>query len=287
MIEDAALINKLVRAPMRRVFTVSTGTLAKNKADQHMQATMNSFRNKLVYNHATGEMSSDRAHMSMLDDYFVPKTSDGKTIDIDTLPATDTFSNMDIITYFEQKLYKALYVPVNRLTGDSAFSIGRSNEVTREELKFFKFIERLRLKFTSLFDQALRIQLILKGVCTSEEWDTIKENVSYDFIKDNNFTELKEAELMQQRLGMLSLIDPFRGVYYSRKWIQQNVLHLPDEEIKQLEEEMAAEMVDDIQKDGQKMMMQAEIQNELGMGEQNAVAQEGRPELDKKNPYNV
>jgi hypothetical protein len=291
MIEDAALINKIVRSPIRRIFYIDVSNLPKQKAENYINEMMQKYRNKLVYNYSTGEVTSSGKHLSMLEDYWIPRRADSKATEITTLEGADSFQNMDMINYFEQKLYKALNVPVGRLNPESAFSMGRSNEITRDELKFAKFIDRLRNKFTELFDQLLRIQLVLKGICTTDEWDEFKENVFYDFIRDNNFVEMRDAELVQNRLGMLSLIDPFVGRYYSRSWVQQNVLRLNDEEIKELEKEMDEEAVSDIQKDAEKMAMQMQVQQQLGMDGQveqgNEQASQNKPGMSNKNPYNV
>jgi len=178
----------------------------------------------------------------MMEDFWLPRREGGKGTEIDTLPGGQNLGELEDVKYFEKKLYKALSVPVSRLNPEtSGFSLGRSNEITRDELKFSKFVDRLRNRFSDLFDQALKVQCILKGICTKEEWEEFRENITYDFIKDNNFKELKEAELMKERLGYLQLLDVYTGRYFSQTWIQRNVLRFTDDEIKTMQEEMDEE----------------------------------------------
>jgi len=242
MIEDATVIYRISRAPERRIFYIDVGNLPKLKAEQYLRDIMVKYKNKLVYDASTGEVRDDRKHLSMLEDFWLPRREGGKGTEITTLPGGQNLGELEDVKYFEKKLYKALNVPVSRLNPEtSGFSLGRSNEITRDELKFAKFVDRIRNKFSDLFDQALRIQCVLKGICTNEEWDEMKENIHYDFIKDNNFSELKEAELMRDRLSLLATIDPYTGRYFSQTWIQRNVLRLTDDEIKSLEKEIADE----------------------------------------------
>lgn len=245
MIEDATVIYRISRAPERRIFYIDVGNLPKLKAEQYMRDIMVKYKNKLVYDANTGEVRDDRKFMSMMEDFWLPRREGGKGTEIDTLPGGQNLGELEDVKYFEKKLYKALCVPVSRLNPESSgFSLGRTNEITRDELKFSKFVDRLRNKFSNLFEQALRVQCILKGICTSEEWDLFKENIHYDFIKDNNFTELKDAELMKERLSLLSNIDPFTGRYFSQAWIQREVLRLTDEEIKDMQKEIDQEKED-------------------------------------------
>ena len=242
MIEDATVIYRISRAPERRIFYIDVGNLPKLKAEQYLRDIMVKYKNKLVYDASTGEVRDDRKHLSMLEDFWLPRREGGKGTEITTLPGGQNLGELEDVKYFEKKLYKALNVPVSRLNPEtSGFSLGRSNEITRDELKFAKFVDRIRNKFSDLFDQALRIQCVLKGICTNEEWDEMKENIHYDFIKDNNFSELKEAELMRDRLSLLSTIDPYTGRYFSQTWIQRNVLRLTDDEIKAMEKEIDTE----------------------------------------------
>lgn len=307
MIEDAIVIYRLSRAPERRVFYVDVGNLPRIKAEQHVRDMMTKYKNKLVYDGQTGEVRDDRRHLSMLEDFWMPRRSGDKTTEITTLPAGQNLGQIEDIQYFEKKLYKSLNVPVTRLDPGQAVSIGRSTEITRDELKFAKFIDKLRNKFSELFDQALRVQLVLKGVCTEEEWKEFKEYIYYDFIKDNNFVELKEAELMQERLGLLAIIDQYSGKYYSKKWIQQNVLRLNDLEIEEMEEEIQEERQTDFAQQSEdqerevtlqvqqqeliaKLMPQSQEDQQIDAGAE-PEAQEEQPQQEaprkSNNPYNV
>jgi hypothetical protein len=241
MIEDATVIYRISRAPERRIFYIDVGNLPKLKAEQYLRDIMVKYKNKLVYDSNTGEVRDDRKHMSMLEDFWLPRREGGKGTEITTLPGGQNLGELEDVKYFQKKLYGALSVPISRLEPNQGFSLGRTSEITRDELKFSKFVDRLRNKFTDMFDQALRIQCVLKGICTAEEWDKFKENIHYDFIKDNNFAELKEAELMTQRLQLLGAVDPYTGRYFSQAWIQRNVLRLTDDQIKEMETEIEKE----------------------------------------------
>ena len=261
MIEDAVVIYRLSRAPERRVFYVDVGNLPKIKAEQYVRDMMTKYKNKLVYDGQTGEVRDDRRHLAMTEDFWMPRRSDNKSTEITTLPAGQNLGQMEDVNYFEKKLYKSLNVPVSRLDpSQQPVSLGRSTEITRDELKFSKFIDKLRNKFSGIFDDALRVQLVLKGVCTEEEWREFKESTTYDFIKDNNFVELKEAELMQERLGILAIIDQYAGKYYSKRWIQQNVLRFGDEEIEDMEQEIAEEKEIDFQQQSEDQQQQIQLQ---------------------------
>jgi hypothetical protein len=242
MIEDATVIYRISRAPERRIFYIDVGNLPKLKAEQYLRDIMVKYKNKLVYDASTGEVRDDRKHMSMLEDFWLPRREGGKGTEISTLPGGQNLGELEDVKYFEKKLYKSLNVPISRLNPEtSGFSLGRTNEITREELKFAKFVDRLRNRFADLFDQALRVQCVLKGICTESEWKEFKEYIHFDFIKDNNFSELKEAELISQRLTLLQSVDPYTGRYFSQKWIQQNVLRLTDDEIKEMDAEIEKE----------------------------------------------
>jgi hypothetical protein len=241
MIEDATVIYRISRAPERRIFYIDVGNLPKLKAEQYLRDIMVKYKNKLVYDANTGEVRDDRKYMSMLEDFWLPRREGGKGTEITTLPGGQNLGELEDVKYFQKKLYGALNVPVSRLEPNQGFSIGRVAEVTRDELKFNKFIERIRSKFSEVFDHALRVQCVLKGICTAEEWDLFKENIYYDFIKDNNFTELKDAELMTSRLTLLGSIDPFVGAYYSRAWVQREVLRMNDDDIKLMDDEIDEE----------------------------------------------
>jgi len=241
MIEDATVIYRISRAPERRIFYIDVGNLPKLKAEQYLRDIMVKYKNKLVYDANTGEVRDDRKYMSMLEDFWLPRREGGKGTEITTLPGGQNLGELEDVKYFEKKLYKSLNVPISRLEPNQGFSIGRVAEVTRDELKFSKFVDRLRNKFSEVFDHALRVQCVLKGICTAEEWDTFKESIYYDFIKDNNFTELKDAELMKERLSLLGAIDPYVGAYYSRAWVLRNVLRMNDDEIEEMESEIESE----------------------------------------------
>jgi hypothetical protein len=241
MVEDATVIYRLSRAPERRVFYVDVGNMPTIKADQYLRDIMVKYRNKLVYDSSTGEIKDDRKHLSMLEDFWLPRREGGKGTEITTLPGGQNLGELEDVKYFEKKLYKSLGVPISRLEPAQGFSLGRSNEISRDELKFGKFIDRLRNKFSTLFDDILRVQLVLKRICTEEEWNEFKENIYYDFMKDNNFTELKEAELLLNRMGVLQMVDPYVGRYYSKEWVRRNVLMMDDEDIEEIDEQIANE----------------------------------------------
>jgi len=241
MIEDATVIYRISRAPERRIFYIDVGNLPKLKAEQYLRDIMAKYKNKLVYDAATGEVRDDRKFMSMMEDFWLPRREGGKGTEITTLPGGQNLGELEDVKYFERKLYKALSVPVSRLEPNQGFALGRVSEVTRDELKFAKFIDRLRNKFSDMFNQALRAQCVLKGICTAEEWEDFKEHIYYDFIRDNNFAEMKDAELMKERLSLLSQVDPYTGTYYSKSWIQRKVLRLTDVQIEDMTAEIAKE----------------------------------------------
>lgn len=242
MIEDATVIYRISRAPERRIFYIDVGNLPKLKAEQYLRDIMVKYKNKLVYDANTGEVRDDRKFMSMMEDFWLPRREGGKGTEITTLPGGQNLGELEDVKYFQKKLYGALNVPVSRLNPDqTGFSLGRSSEITRDELKFSKFVDRQRNKFSDLFDQALRVQCVLKGICTAEEWDVFKENIHFDYIKDNNFSELKEAELITNRLQVLQQVDPYTGRYFSDEWIQRNVLRMNDDEIQEMKKQIEKE----------------------------------------------
>jgi hypothetical protein len=247
MVEDAVVIYRLSRAPERRVFYIDVGNMPKIKAEQYLRDIMTKFRNKVVYDSSTGEVKDDRKFMSMMEDFWIPRRGEGKATEITTLPAGQNLGELSDVRYFENKLYKSLNVPVSRLEPQTGFSLGRSTEITRDELKFTKFIDRLRNKFTILFDELMKRQLSLKGICSVDEWELLKEKIHYDFLKDNNFAELKEAELMGARLQLMAQIDPYVGTYYSKAWVKKHVLHFDEEGIERMEAEIAEEQSDNPQ----------------------------------------
>lgn len=265
MIEDAVVIYRISRAPERRIFYVDVGNLPKLKAEQYVNDIMNKFRNKIVYDATTGETRDDRRHLSMMEDFWMPRREGGKGTEITTLPGGQNLGEIQDIQYFQQKLYQALNVPIGRLQQTSGFNLGRSTEITREELKFNKFVTRIRKKFAHLFSDALRVQLIAKGIIRPDEWDGIKQNIRYSFTKDNYFTELKDNEILLQRIQMLQQLDPYVGKYYSHEWIRRNVLRQDDEEIKDNDAQMEAEKEDQLHySDHQGMMagvQQSAMQN--------------------------
>lgn len=243
MIEDAVVIYRLSRAPERRIFYIDVGNLPKGKAEQYLRDIMIKYKNKMVYDANTGELRDDRKHMSMLEDFWLPRREGGKGTEITTLPGGQNLGQMDDVFYFQKKLLQSMNVPYSRLDpqGGGLVGIGRTTEVTRDELKFNKFIQKLRNRFSQIFDDALKIQLSLKGICSTEEWEEFKEFISYDFKKDNNFTELKEAELMRERIATLNQIDPYVGRYFSAEWVKKKVLMMTDDEIEEMDKQIEEE----------------------------------------------
>ena len=241
MVEDATVIYRLSRAPERRVFYVDVGNMPTVKADQYLRDIMVKYRNKLVYDSTTGEIKDDRKHLSMLEDFWLPRREGSRGTEIQTLPGGMNLGELEDVKYFEKKLYKSLGVPVSRLESTQGFSLGRSTEITRDELKFNKFISRLRNKFSTLFDDLLRVQLVLKKICTEEEWNEFKEEIWYDFLKDNNFDELKESELLNNRMQTLQMVDPYVGRYYSKLWVRKNILMQSDDDIEEIDQQIEQE----------------------------------------------
>ena len=243
MIEDAVVIYRLSRAPERRIFYIDVGNLPKGKAEQYLRDVMVKYRNKMVYDAQTGELRDDRKHMSMLEDFWLPRREGGKGTEITTLPAGQNLGELEDVKYFRNKLLNSLNVPISRLEPQQGgmIGIGRTTEVTRDEVKFTKFVQRLRNKFSQIFDEALGIQLALKGICTKQEWNDFRENVYYDYIKDNNFTELRDSELLRERVGILSIVDPYIGKYYSMQWVRKNVLQMNEEMIEEIDRQISQE----------------------------------------------
>ncbi len=235
MIEDALVIYRISRAPERRIFYIDVGNLPKMKAEQYLKDVMNRYRNKLVYDARTGEIRDDRNHMSMLEDFWLPRREGGRGTEITTLPGGSNLGEIDDIQYFQKKLFRSLNVPVSRLAEETGFQIGRSDNITRDELKFTKFVQRLRKKFSILFADMLKTQLVLKGVIAVEEWDTFKEHIQFDFLQDGHFTELKNAEILRERLDMLGQIESYVGTYFSKEYVKKTVLRMTDEEIEEID----------------------------------------------------
>ena len=242
MIEDALVIYRLSRAPERRIFYIDVGNLPKQKAEQYLREVMSRYRNKMVYNADTGEIRDDKKFMSMLEDFWLPRREGGRGTEISTLPGGQNLGELEDVKYFQKKLYRSLNVPESRLESESSFNIGRSAEITRDEVKFQKFVTRLRKKFSDLFSDLLRTQLVLKGVCTLEEWDDLKEQIQYSFIADNYFSEMKEKEVMTERLALLQQMDPYAGKYFSIEYLRRNILRQTDNEIDEIDEQMQTEI---------------------------------------------
>ena len=244
MLEDATVIYRISRAPERRIFYIDVGNLPKMKAEQYLREIMQKYKNKLVYDAQTGEIRDDRRFQTMLEDFWLPRREGGKGTEITTLPSGQNLGEIEDVLYFQKKLYKSLNVPVSRLEADTGFSLGRSSEITRDEVKFSKFISRLRLRFSHLFDKLLETQLLLKGICTKNEWIQIKEEISYNYVSDSHFTELKSVEIIKERLSILETIDPYVGKYFSKEYIRRTVLKQTEDEIEELDKEMEEEASD-------------------------------------------
>ena len=241
MIEDALVIYRISRAPERRIFYIDVGNLPKVKAEQYLKDVMNRYRNKLVYDASTGEIRDDRNHMSMLEDFWLPRREGGRGTEITTLAGGSNLGEIDDIEYFRQKLYRSLNVPISRLEAENSFSLGRANEITRDELKFTKFIQKIRKKFTPLFTDLLKTQLLLKGIISLEDWDHMKEHIQYDFLKDGHFAELKEAELLNDRIQTLDSIQSYIGTFFSKEYVLKNVLRMNDTEVDEMRDQIARE----------------------------------------------
>ena len=246
MIEDSLVIYRLSRAPERRIFYIDVGNLPKVKAEQYLREVMSRYRNKLVYDANTGEVRDDRKFMSMMEDFWLPRREGGRGTEITTLPGGQNLGELADIEYFQKKLYRSLQVPESRIASDGGFNLGRSSEILRDELKFAKFVGRLRKRFAYMFTDMLKTQLLLKNIVTPEDWKTISEHIQYDFLYDNQFAELKESELINERLGTLATIEPFIGKYYSNEWVRKNVLRQTDSEIIEMDEQIEKEIEEGI-----------------------------------------
>ena len=241
MIEDSLVIYRLSRAPERRIFYIDVGNLPKNKAEQYLREVMGRYRNKLVYDANTGEIKDDKKFMSMLEDFWLPRREGGRGTEISTLPGGQNLGELEDVKYFQKKLYKALNVPSSRLETETTFNIGRAAEITRDEVKFQKFIARLRKRFSELFMDLLKTQLILKGVMSLEEWEEMKEHIQFDFIADNYFTELKEIEIRNERMNQVNTMDPYVGKYFSIDYMRRQVLKQTEQEIKEIDKQINSE----------------------------------------------
>ena len=241
MMEDSLVIYRLARAPERRIFYIDVGNLPPAKAETHMKDIMARYRNKLVYDATTGQLKDDRKHMSMLEDFWLPRKEGGRGTEISTLPGGENLGQIDDIVYFQKRLYRSLNVPINRLEQEAQFSLGRSTEISRDEVKFQKFVDRLRKRFSNLFTGILKKQLILKGVITEQDWNEWKNDIQVDFLRDNHFTELKNAELLKERLDTMDRISTYVGEYFSREWVMKNVMMFSDEDIEKMRDEVEGE----------------------------------------------
>ena len=246
MIEDAAVIYRIARAPERRIFKIDVGNLPKIKAEQYLRDVMARYRNKLVYDAATGEIKDDRNYMSMLEDFWLPSREGGRGTDITTLPGGQNLGEITDIEYFRSKLYRSLNVPISRLESSSGFNMGRSSEITRDELKFTKFVQRLRKKFTELFNDIMRTQLILKGIINEDDWHTVRDHLQYDFLQDGHFAELKQTEMLRERLALANEMRDYIGKFFSVEYVRKNVLKQNDREIETMDKQIKNEIDDGI-----------------------------------------
>ena len=242
MIEDSLVIYRISRAPERRIFYIDVGNLPKVKAEQYLKEVMSRYRNKLVYNASTGEVRDDRKFMSMMEDFWLPRREGGRGTEITTLPGGQNLGELSDIEYFQKKLYRSLGVPESRIAADGGFNLGRSSEILRDELKFAKFVGRLRKRFANLFNDLLRTQLVLKNVVSPEDWEVMRDHIQYDFLYDNQFAELKESELLQGRLGNLATIEPYVGKYYSTEYVRKKILRQTDSEIIEIDMQIEDEI---------------------------------------------
>ena len=245
MIEDSLVIYRLSRAPERRIFYIDVGNLPKIKAEQYLKEVMNRYRNKLVYDASTGEIRDDRKHMSMLEDFWLPRREGGRGTEITTLPGGQNLGELSDIEYFQKKLYRSLGVPESRIAGSGdGFNLGRSSEILRDEIKFTKFVGRMRKRFSNLFLDMLKTQCILKNIVTPEDWETLSDHIQFDYVYDNHFAELKETELINERLGVVAAVDPYIGKYFSLDYVRRNILKQKDEEIEEIDKQMQKEIKD-------------------------------------------
>ena len=242
MIEDSLVIYRISRAPERRIFYIDVGNLPKVKAEQYLREVMGRYRNKLVYDAATGEIRDDRKYMSMMEDFWLPRREGGRGTEITTLPGGQNLGELTDVQYFQTKLYKALNVPAGRLDSNTSFNLGRSSEITRDELKFTKFVGKLRKKFSDIFQDTLKTQLILKGVIAPEDWEDMKEHIQYDYLYDNHFTELKNLEMMNEKLQIIAQMDPYVGKYFSTDYIRKEILGQTEKQMEEIDAEMASDI---------------------------------------------
>ena len=270
MIEDSLVIYRLSRAPERRIFYIDVGNLPKNKAEQYLREVMGRYRNKLVYDANTGEIKDDKKFMSMLEDFWLPRREGGRGTEITTLPGGQNLGELEDVKYFQKKLYKSLNVPNSRLETETTFNIGRAAEITRDEVKFQKFVARLRKRFSELFIDLLKTQLVLKGIMSIEEWEEMKEHIQFDYIADNYFTELKDIEIRNERMNEVNQMDPYVGKYFSIEHIRRQILKQTDVEMKEIDKQIEKEMEEGLISD-------PAMELEMGMENQEALPQNGAP----------
>jgi hypothetical protein len=244
VLEDATVIYRLARAPERRIFYIDVGNLPKMKAEQYLHDMMSKHKNKLVYDASTGQVRDDRKFMTMLEDFWLPRREGGKGTEITTLPGGQNLGEMEDVEYFKKSLYRALNVPVSRMETETSFNLGRTSEVTRDEVKFSKFIKKLRARFSHLFDNLLEIQLVLKGVVNRKQWKKLKEEIFFEFAHDSYFSELKETEILRERISLANDIDPFVGRYFSLKYVRQSIFKMTEEKMDQMDKDIKAEQED-------------------------------------------
>jgi hypothetical protein len=254
MIEDSLVIYRLSRAPERRIFYIDVGNLPKIKAEQYLRDVMNRYRNKLVYDASTGEIKDDRKHMAMLEDFWLPRREGGRGTEITTLPGGQNLGELADIEYFQKKLYDSLGVPPTRLAAEGGFNLGRSSEILRDELKFTRFVGRLRKRFSQIFIDLLKTQLILKNIVSLEDWESLSDHIQFDYVYDNHFSDLKKNELMNDKLGVVAAMDPYLGRYFSADYVRRTILGQTDNEIKEIDAQMKKEIKDGIIPDPAAMM---------------------------------
>jgi len=267
MIEDAVVIYRIVRAPERRIFYVDVGNLPKVKAESYLRDVMARYRNKLVYDASTGEIRDDRKHMSMLEDFWLPRREGAKGTEVSTLAGGQNLGEISDVQYFQKKLYKSLNVPISRMESENGFNLGRAAEITRDELKFTKFVQRLRKRFTQLFHDILKTQLVLKGIITIEDWQNLKEHIQYDYLKDGYFSELKNAELLRERLNLANEVSPYIGKYFSVEYVRKNVLRQSDEDIIDIDTQIRNEIKQGIIANPEGASMEDDDTNDINIGD--------------------
>ena len=267
MIEDAVVIYRIVRAPERRIFYVDVGNLPKVKAESYLRDVMARYRNKLVYDASTGEIRDDRKHMSMLEDFWLPRREGAKGTEVQTLAGGQNLGEISDVQYFQKKLYKSLNVPISRMESENGFNLGRAAEITRDELKFTKFVQRLRKRFTQLFHDVLKTQLVLKGIITIEDWSNLKEHIQYDYLKDGYFAELKNAEILRERISLANEVSPYIGKYYSVEYIRKNVLRQSDEDIIDIDSQIRKEIKQGIIANPEGAQMEDDDDTDINIGD--------------------